>query len=203
MKQCILKKTIILAVLLLFAFSVPVNAAGYKKAYRKIVEQLKYADSFCYSLVYIDNNKIPELVCENSGGGGGILIYTYKSGKAKCLTNKYISEEFKNLGIDLPFWRYSAGAHGFENYYYIPHKNKLYSRICHSRQTSYTSWFKEYVDVFFEMKKGRFRKNTSIKNSMIVTDDDTEKYEILYQTREGYITLRGKYTKKKILKKLK
>lgn len=186
MKNSILKKTIILVALFLVTFSVPANAAGYKQAYRKTINKIKYADSFKYALVYIDNDKIPELVCENSGGGGGILIYTYKSGKAKCLTNKYISEEFKNLGIDLPFWRYSAGAHGFENYYYIPRKNKLYSRICHSRQISLTSWSEEYVDIFFEMKKGRFRKIESIKNNMIVTEGDTEKYEILNQTRQGY-----------------
>ena len=173
----------------------------YKEAYRKTISKLKYADSLKYSLVYIDNDKIPELVCENSGGGGGILIYTYKSGKAKCLTNNYISEEFKHLGIDLPFWRYSAGAHGFEHYYYIPYKNKLYSRICHSRQISYTARSEEYVDIFFEIKKGRFRKIESIKNNMIVTEGDTEKNKILYQIRKGYKLLIGNYSKKEILKK--
>ena len=131
------------------------------------------------------------------------MIYTYKSGKAKCLTNNYISEEFKHLGIDLPYWRYSNGAHGFENYYYIPNNNKLYCRICHSRQISYTSWSKEYIDVFFEINKGCFRKTDSIKNNMIVTAGDTGKYEILYQIREGYTLLIGNYSKKKILKKLK
>ncbi len=182
-----LKKTIILTALLLFVFSIPANAASYKKAYRKTIGKLKYADSAAYSLIYIDNDKIPELVCY-LGGGGGISIYSYKSGKVKCLTKKYINEEVADSGAGLPYWREGAGAFGFCIYYYIPKKNMLYNRHCHRH-------FDKYVDTFFKIKKGRFVLIESISH-------DTDGTEFLIRNDYKQLFVKG-YSKKKILKKLK
>lgn len=193
MNNRILKKTIILAALFLFVFSVPANAANYKKAYRKIVKQIDPRGYDEYSLVFIDNNKIPELVCTRPGGGG-ITIYTYRGGKAKCLINN--GSGFDQMWFGGIYWKYGFGAHGFEEYYYIPKKNKMYNRTYHAHGADGNS--PHYVDTFFRIKKGRFVFEKSIKFD--VTNAAADK---LYQIRKNYKALSGNYSKKKILKKLK
>ena len=189
--------------LLLFVFSIPANAASYKKAYRKIVEQIeKKYGIMDYSLVYIDNNKSPELVC--SSGGGAISIFTYRKGKAKCLINN--SSDFERIqGGAMPgvgsYWHYSAGAHGAEFYYYIPKKNMLYCRFYSKYIGNYTDEGYgdkyKYMDIFFNIKNGCFeRKGTII-------DDATKIVGDISSPRKNYKDLIGKYSKKEILKKLK
>ena len=189
MRNRILNKTIILSVLFLFAFSIPANAADYKKAYRKTIEKSKYADWAKYSLVYIDNDKIPELVCY-LGAGGGISIYSYKSGKVKCLTNKYISKEVEGSGAGFPYWKEGSGGFGTSFYYYIPKKNKLCHIRGHKQWNKYGFTYK-YVYTFFKIKKARFE----IKK--LITFDEKK------QIPKDYKDLSGKYAYREILRKLR
>ena len=186
MRNYSFKKTIILAALFLFVFSIPANAASYKNAYRRIVTSM----GGDYSLVYIDNDKIPELVITN-GGGSFILIYTYKNGKTICLTRErgknYL--EMEEGGVD-GSWKYGSGGFGVSAYYYIPKKNKLCHIRGHKKQIGPSEYEHTYVYSFFEIKKGRFEIMKSITYKE-------------YQAPRNYKDLRGKYSKKKILKKLK
>ena len=185
----ILLKTIILVALFLLVFTTTANAAGYKKAYRKIVKQFEkdnpaisssyFSVKNKYSLIHIDKNKTPELVCEHAGYY--IAVYTYKKGKAKCLT--YRKDKWGEMFV------WSFGAMGNYGYYYIPKKNTIFNRNANGAGA-------EYIDSFFTIKNGRFKFKKSIRYDM------TKKGTRLPERKE-YKPICGKYSKRIILKKLK
>ena len=80
---------------------------AWKKAYRNVVKQFEkqenfYTDSKLYQLVYVNDDKVPELVCSN---GPMDSIYTFYNGKAVVL------------------YEGGSGAGGDHGRYYIPKKN--------------------------------------------------------------------------------
>ena len=199
MNNNILKKKLIMTALFLFAISIPANAASYKAAYRKVAKQLGYGD---FSLVYIDGDKIPELVCTNSGGSF-ISIYTYKSGKAKCLTLDSPKDypEMDSYGVHNS-WKYGAGGFGASVYYYIPKKNKLYHMRSHkiqdtNKDPSIYGWTYKQVFTDFKIKNGRFELMKSITKEV-----QSEDYDKVFQPPKNYIVLKGTYSMMDILKKL-
>lgn len=108
--------------------------AAYKSAYLKAARQFNkaYPQTLAknrYALIYIDNDKVPELVCDHSGYF--LSIYTYKKGKTYCLTSTSMSKT----------WSYGAG--GNYGYRYIPKKNKVLNIKADGGGKSYTySYFK-------------------------------------------------------------
>ncbi|MDE7324607.1 MAG: hypothetical protein K2N73_18190 [Lachnospiraceae bacterium] len=50
---------------------------AWKQAYLSYLETLKLADSFTYSLIYVDDDDIPELVIDTGIEAGGCLILTF------------------------------------------------------------------------------------------------------------------------------
>ncbi len=163
--------------------------ANYKKAYRKIVKKFeksyppsssKYiSDTNKYLLVYIDNDKIPELVCDHTYYY--LSIYTYKKGKTKCLT--YCKSKYGKSYT----WPY--GAMGNYGYSYLPKGNSVFNRNANSAGA-------EYVDTFYRIKKGKLK----CYNSIIY---DMTKNGAVLPERKEYLSLSGKYTKNKILNILK
>lgn len=179
---------VLLMLLMLLALSaLPVQAAGkgYKKAYTNIVKRFekknpatRYASNK-YALIYLDNNKVPELVCDHTGYY--ISVYTYKNGKARCLTyrkDKYGSSYY---------WAY--GAMGNHGYYFRPKKNSVYNRDANGAG-------QEYVDTFFKIKGYRLKATKSLKYDM--TKAGTKLPE-----RKKYKMIRGRISAARMLKKLK
>lgn len=137
------------------------KTAKYKTAYLKIVKQFDkqypqrgYAKNR-YALVNIDNDKIPELICDHQGYF--LSVYTYKNGKTYCLTRE---KKGKN-----GTWAYGAG--GNAGYYYLPKKNTILN-VKYSYPGSYYTYWKITKQIFKQTKQrcykiGKGAKTPSIK----------------------------------------
>ena len=99
------KRGMFLTVLTLLVFLISISALGenYKKAYRRTILKFEKAHgrdddyrkkNLKYSLVYVDRNKIPELVCEDTNWGyTWAELYTFYKGKVKKVTGWPVQRE--------------------------------------------------------------------------------------------------------------
>lgn len=124
----VLFSIMMLTLMLSMYFTVTTEAgSNYKRAYRNVIKSFcirepesTYSDNR-FALIYIDKDKIPELVCDRYGYR--MEIYTYKKGKAYCLTySKYKYGTFTDI---LYSWPYGMG--GNAGYYYLPKKNSVFN----------------------------------------------------------------------------
>lgn len=53
---------------------------NYKEAYLSYLEEFEYADECTYSLIYVDEDNIPELVIDNGYEAAGCVILTFHDG---------------------------------------------------------------------------------------------------------------------------
>ena len=181
-----LKKTIILTSLFLFMFLIPANAASYKKAYRAVVKKFekKYKgkdyDKCMYNLIYINKDKKPELICEaiklmpNSNN----IWYSYSE------YYTFYSGKTRRFCED---WSNPFSAF-FSLPFYQPKKNVFGFRCWNQGSIS---------DCFWKIKKGKRVKKAKTKEYGRTGDVYSPKIASKYKW------IKAKYSKKKILKKLK
>ena len=155
---------------------------NYKKAYRNVISQfekrnknLYYSENhYRYSLIYIDKNKIPELVCDHyteSGrtGPGDLEVYTVYKGKVRRLFGGTVPQYFLQ---------------------YRPKKNS----ILLFRNAAVSGYFVASVSIE-KIQKGKL---ITLKKELPLSS-----YPELQKNTKKYKTVIGKYSKKKILKKLR
>ncbi|MBD5394184.1 MAG: hypothetical protein HDR71_07915 [Lachnospiraceae bacterium] len=93
----------------------------YRELYMQVVTETE-GDAVIFSLVYLDNDDIPELVvCDR--GYGIYSIYTVKNGKAFCMVDAMTTVEmtyFERKGVISQFARWNGGGDegGYGWYYY-------------------------------------------------------------------------------------
>lgn len=93
----------------------------YREIYRQLVTEIE-GDAIIFSLVYLDNDDIPELaVCDR--GYEAYSIYTVKDGKAFCMMDAMTTVEmvyYERSGIISAFARWNGGGDegGYGWYYY-------------------------------------------------------------------------------------
>lgn len=94
---------------------------GYKEIYRLVVEEQE-GDALGFSLIYLDDDDIPELVvCDR--GYGTYSVYTVKDGVAFCMIDSMTTVElsyFEHRGVVSQFARWNGGGDegGYGSYYY-------------------------------------------------------------------------------------
>lgn len=96
-------------------------SAAYREIYKQIITE-KEGDAVYFSLIYLDEDDIPELaVCDR--GYGTYSIYTVKDGGAFCMVDAMATVEmgyFERSGIVSTFARWNGGGDegGYGWYYY-------------------------------------------------------------------------------------
>lgn len=96
-------------------------SAAYREIYKQIITE-KEGDAVYFSLIYLDEDDIPELaVCDR--GYGTYSIYTVKDGEAFCMVDNMATVEmgyFERSGIVSTFARWNGGGDegGYGWYYY-------------------------------------------------------------------------------------
>ena len=90
----------------------------WERAYLEYVEALEYNDSYTYSLIYVDEDEIPELVADSGFEAGGCQILTWHEGKTDVLQTSRLHFTYLEKGNLLCN---SAGNMGFyyDNVYTI------------------------------------------------------------------------------------
>ena len=76
--------------------------SSWNDAYLSYIEQGRYEDEsgFSYALIYVDNDDIPELVCDTGFEAGGCQILAYHDGELRELqTNRLYFTYIKNTGL--------------------------------------------------------------------------------------------------------
>lgn len=66
----------------------PYIAEEWAEAYAAYLDLEKYASSYTYSLIYVNEDDIPELVLDTGYAAGGCLILTYYEGEVDALQTK-------------------------------------------------------------------------------------------------------------------
>ncbi len=107
-----MKHMVLCSCLFLLSFTFSFGAFGsnnknrYSKAYRDVISRFErknvsagsQGQHFVYNLIYIDNNSIPELVCENYWGelrlNSLLEVYTFHEGKAKSVFSGHTPQSF-------------------------------------------------------------------------------------------------------------
>lgn len=56
------------------------NAESYRDAYLSYLDDFEYADACTYSLIYVDDDDIPELVIDNGYEAAGCIVLTFHEG---------------------------------------------------------------------------------------------------------------------------
>lgn len=96
-------------------------SAMYREIYKQIITQVE-SDTISFSLIYLDEDEIPELaVCDR--GYDTYSIYTVKEGAAFCMADAITAVEleyFERSGIISMFARWNGGGDegGYGWYYY-------------------------------------------------------------------------------------
>lgn len=100
---------------------------GYSQGYKQVVDQ-KEGETLSFSLIYLDEDEIPELAVYDSGDGT-YSIYTVKNGEAHCMVDAMATVEmdyFEGQGLVSCFARWNGGGDegGYGWYYYQVSKDK-------------------------------------------------------------------------------
>lgn len=94
---------------------------AYREIYRQVVTE-KEGDALSFSLVYLDDDDLPELVVWDRGYES-YSIYTVKDGREFCMVDAMIAVEmgyFERKGVISQFARWNGGGDegGYGRYYY-------------------------------------------------------------------------------------
>ena len=174
---------LVLISLFVLSLSISVTASNYREAYRKEInkfEKEKHSSgtSCKYNLIYIDKDSKPELVCHSYPKSLGIRYLGYM--RIYTFYNGSARCLFNDTVYNTP---YRCGIH------YKPKKNSVFFRT----STDYVT------DIFSEIKNGKLvdvKSKSYTKSSIGETPPMNvwDKYKV---------KIDGKYSKKKILSKLK
>ena len=149
--------TFILFSLIIVSLPITATAANYKKAYREEVNKFELerggSNKECgYSLIYVDKDKTPELVCESRYMKDGSIVksyfefYTFRSGKIKCFS----SCEYSRVGTgnNRPFYRPEKNLFGFRHWKVVSQWDDFYAlkkgELVHIRTKEY-----DKVSIYF------------------------------------------------------
>ncbi len=128
--------TFILFSLIIVSLPITATAANYKKAYKEEVNRFEKekggSEKECsYSLIYVDKDKTPELVCESKYMKDGSTVksyfefYTFRSGKIKSFS----SCVYARVGMysDRPFYRPKKNLFGIRHWHMASQDDDIYA----------------------------------------------------------------------------
>ena len=168
------------------------EAKPWIKAYENKLKKLnKENEGYTYQLIYVNKDKIPELVVNDTTNYNcDVSLYTYGKGKVRTV---------------MDHWMY--GLAGALSYLYIPKNNVIYSD-----GSSGAGW--EHYEAYMMMKNYKIVDKYKELLSSSTYDGkhftyyygdkkiSKKKYES-YQIKGKYEVIEGKYTYKQMMRKLK
>ncbi|MDE6657895.1 MAG: hypothetical protein K2J88_04860, partial [Oscillospiraceae bacterium] len=134
----------------------------WKIAYRDLIlenfAEEKYSD-FIYSLIYVDNDEIPELFVNTNSGAGGEMIYTYYD-------NHLVEQQLSRVGT-----------------VYIPENGLLYNNCGHMGHYP-VSVYELKNGVFSEIASGVYQDAYMENGNRILDENGNPVYEYYWNDQK-------------------